>query len=46
MKTLDSIEMDFEDALIVAHMERQAVRVLYSYDRDFDQVQGVNRQEP
>ena len=39
-------EIDFEDALIVAHMERQAIRELYSYDRDFDQVPGVNRQEP
>jgi predicted nucleic acid-binding protein len=39
-------EIDFEDALIVAHMERQAVRELYSYDRDFDEVPGVKRQEP
>jgi predicted nucleic acid-binding protein len=39
-------EIDFEDALIVAHMERQAIRDVYSYDRDFDQVPGVNRQEP
>ena len=39
-------EIDFEDALIVAHMERGAVRNLYSYDRDFDQVPGVKRQEP
>ena len=39
-------EIDFEDALIVAHMERGVIRELYSYDRDFDQVPGVNRQEP
>jgi predicted nucleic acid-binding protein len=39
-------EIDFEDALIVAHMERQAIRELYSHDRDFDQVPGVKRQEP
>jgi predicted nucleic acid-binding protein len=39
-------EIDFEDALMVAHMERGAIRELYSYDRDFDQVPGVNRQEP
>jgi predicted nucleic acid-binding protein len=38
--------IDFEDALIVAHMERQTIRELYSYDRDFDQVPGVNRHEP
>ena len=39
-------EIDFEDALIVAHMQRQAIRDVYSYDRDFDQVPGINRQEP
>jgi predicted nucleic acid-binding protein len=38
--------IDFEDALIVAHMQRQTVRELYSYDRDFDQVPDVKRQEP
>jgi predicted nucleic acid-binding protein len=32
--------------LIVAHMERQSIRELVSYDRDFDQVPGVSRQEP
>ncbi|GAB4542176.1 MAG: PIN domain-containing protein [Anaerolineae bacterium] len=41
-----SYEIDFEDALIVAHMERQNIRGLYSYDGDFDQVPGVKRQEP
>ena len=41
-----SYPIDFEDALIVAHMERGTVRELYSYDRDFDQLPGVNRQEP
>ena len=39
-------EIDFEDALIVVHMERGAIRDVYSYDRDFDQVPGVKRQEP
>jgi predicted nucleic acid-binding protein len=39
-------EIDFEDALIVAHMEQQAIREVYSYDRDFDGVPGVKRQEP
>ena len=39
-------EIDFEDALIVAHMERGAIRDVYSYDRDFDEVPGVKRQEP
>jgi predicted nucleic acid-binding protein len=39
-------EIDFEDALIVAHMERGANRDVYSYDRDFDQMPGVKRLEP
>ena len=38
--------LDFEDALSVAHMERQGLTVLTSYDRDFDRVGGVTRKEP
>lgn len=39
-------KVDFEDALIVAHMERQNISELYSYDRGFDKIKSVNRQEP
>jgi predicted nucleic acid-binding protein len=38
--------IDFEDALLVAHVERQKVTEVYSYDRDLDQVDGVTRLEP
>ena len=38
--------VDFEDALIVAQLERQKETELYSYDRDFDQVPGITRIEP
>jgi predicted nucleic acid-binding protein len=38
--------VDFEDAVIVAQMERQSETELYSYDRDFDQVPGITRIEP
>lgn len=38
--------LDFEDALAVAHMERQGIKELLSYDRDFDRVQGITRVEP
>ena len=38
--------IDFEDALIVAQMERHGETELYSYDRDFDQVPGITRVEP
>ena len=38
--------LDFEDALSVAHMQRQAIKELYSYDRGFDQLKSITRQEP
>ncbi|HLZ68627.1 MAG TPA: type II toxin-antitoxin system VapC family toxin [Dehalococcoidia bacterium] len=38
--------LDFEDALIVAHMESEGDSELYSYDRDFDRVPAVTRVEP
>lgn len=38
--------IDFEDALIVAQMERQDITSLYSYDRDFERVSGITRLEP
>ena len=38
--------IDFEDALIVAHMQSQHESQVYSYDRGFDKIQGVKRLEP
>jgi len=38
--------IDFEDALSVAHMEREGIAELYSYDRDFDRIAEVTRVEP
>ncbi len=38
--------LDFEDALIVAQMERQQIADVYSYDRDFDRSATINRVEP
>ena len=38
--------LDFEDALLAAHMERAGESELYSYDTDFDRVEGVSRLEP
>jgi len=38
--------VDFEDALSKAHMERQDIKEIYSYDTDFDQMEGVTRIEP
>lgn len=38
--------LDFEDAIAVAHMERSGIQEIYSYDRAFDRVTGVERTEP
>ena len=38
--------LDFGDALIVASMRQAGSHTLYSYDQDFDRVQGIDRNEP
>lgn len=38
--------LDFEDALAVAHMRRLGIHEIVSYDRDFNRVSGIERQEP
>ena len=38
--------LDFEDALAIAHMQRQGITEIVSYDRDFDRVLGIRRSEP
>jgi predicted nucleic acid-binding protein len=38
--------IDFEDAIMVARMQRDGVEEVLSYDRDFDQVEGITRLEP
>jgi predicted nucleic acid-binding protein len=39
-------QIDFEDALSVAHIEREGLPAIVSYDKDFDTVQGIRREEP
>ena len=51
LRALDIYEqnnLEFEDALTVAQMERQGLSQLYSYDEDFDKVEGgdITRLEP
>src|SRR2546425_1878469 len=41
-----STKLDFGDTLIIASMEQQGSHLLYSYDMDFDHIQGITRQEP
>ena len=38
--------LDFEDAVIMAHMERQSINELVSYDTDFDHIRSIDRKEP
>lgn len=38
--------VDFEDCLTAAHMERQKITDIYSYDKDFDAITGIKRLEP
>lgn len=38
--------LDFEDALSVAHMQQQSITQIISYDKDFDQIPNIQRQEP
>ena len=38
--------LDFEDVVIIAHMERQGINELASYDTDFDRITSIKRKEP
>ena len=38
--------LDFEDAVIVAYMERQGIKDVFSYDTDFDHIKSIDRKEP
>jgi predicted nucleic acid-binding protein len=41
-----STNLDFGDVFIVASMELAGTDALYSYDKGFDRISGVSRQEP
>src|SRR5207244_8886967 len=41
-----STNFDFVDAINVAHMERQKLTNIISFDRDFDKMPGISRHEP
>lgn len=40
------LRIDFSDALIAAEMLQAGREAIYSYDRDFDRVPGLDRVEP
>lgn len=41
-----SYTLDFEDALVIAQMQRRQITEVFSYDREFDKVPGIKRIEP
>jgi len=41
-----SKNIDFEDALIFAHMKKRQIKEIYSYDNDFDKLEELIRLEP
>ena len=49
IKALDiyaSINIDFEDAVAIAHANKRQIREIYSYDNDFDKIKQLKRLEP
>ena len=46
LELYESHNVDFEDALAVAHMEQMGIDEIISYDRDFDGFPQVIRVEP
>lgn len=40
------LNVDFSDALIAAEMLQAGQKEIYSYDRDFDRIPGLQRLEP
>jgi uncharacterized protein len=49
MQALDlyaSKNIDFEDALIFAHMKKRKIGQIYSYDNDFESIEEIKRIEP
>lgn len=38
--------MSFVDAYNIAFMEDREIKEIYSYDTDFDKVEGIKRLEP
>lgn len=41
-----SSRLDFVDCLNIAHMKRQGITEIVSFDRDFDRFPGITRVEP
>jgi predicted nucleic acid-binding protein len=43
---VETPSLDFTDALCAAHMERLGLSEIYTFDRDFDRINGVERVAP
>ncbi len=40
------LNIDFEDALVSVHMNRDHVREIFTFDKHFDRLPGINRLTP
>ena len=45
-KCFEASSFDFEDCLNVAHMKRQGITEIVSFDHDFDRFPDITRVEP
>lgn len=46
LKLCSQFKLDFEDALLIAHMIRTNAKEVFSYDEEFDKVKEITRLEP
>lgn len=46
LKLCSQFKLDFEDALLIAHMLRTNAKEIFSYDEEFDKVKEITRLEP
>lgn len=46
LQLFDESSIDWTDAVLAAYMFAHKKEIIYSYDRDFDRLDAINRQEP
>jgi len=46
LELYDTVGISFADALCAAHMERQHIKTIWSFDPHFDRVANIIRREP
>lgn len=46
LQIYSQLRLDFEDALLIAHMLRTKTKEVFTYDEEFDKVKEITRLEP